>query len=724
MSGWLLAHRHSSPCSWFAWRGRMHVADLREPVVVRLAVDSKYWLYVNGHVVIREGGLKRGPAPGETYADILDLTPWLVEGENVIALHHWYFGRDGFSHASSGAAGFFWKIGRGVARMVRPWVVREDTAFFDAGTVRPGSALGYRLAENSIGYDARASLGAWTERDFDDSTWAAALASPTDHWGALTDRPIPQFSWGDLRTVETPVGEKDHLGYSIYRIKLPYNAQFVPFFSIKARPGLKIQILSDSPEHCLIAEYVTADGELSWESPGWLNGHEIVFRIPDSIRVLQLGYRETAFSTTVTGQFNSADTICHELWQRSLRTLLVTMRDSFMDCPDRERAQWWGDEVIQLGQVFYCLDANAISLIRKGILEFAAWQRADDVLYSPIPSGNCFRELPLQSLASMGRYGIGEYLWHTGDVAAIRTIFPALVRYLNIWEFGATGLPLVREGGWKWSDWGGNCDHEALTSCWFWLALDGVACMADRLGETNLAMRFRQQAAALAAAFRQSCWTSHGVRGPGHDGPPDERANALAVLCGFHQESERPILEEILFGRREASPYMEKYVLEALFVLNRADLALQRMRERYRGMLDFPITTLFERFTETGLANNTYNHSWSGAPLIVLSRWVAGVEPLAEGWQAIRFCPQPGDLRDFSVSLSPPCGPVSVDYVRAENGYVLKVEFPAHVEVEWDLSHLAASGENTEESQEWINPPLQRRGPGGCWTLRGLSLVQ
>lgn len=51
----------------------------------------------------------------------------------------------------------------------------------------------------------------------------------------------------------------------------------------------------------------------------------------------------------------------NELWKRSVRTLYITMRDSYMDCPDRERAQWWGDEVNELGEAFYALSPPAIN---------------------------------------------------------------------------------------------------------------------------------------------------------------------------------------------------------------------------------------------------------------------------------------------------------------------------------------------------------------------------
>ena len=49
-------------------------------------------------------------------------------------------------------------------------------------------------------------------------------------------------------------------------------------------------------------------------------------------------------------------------------------------------------------------------------------------LYAPVP-GHWVDELPNQSLQSIA-YGFLTYWHHTGDVATIRTMLPAIVRYL------------------------------------------------------------------------------------------------------------------------------------------------------------------------------------------------------------------------------------------------------------------------------------------------------
>ena len=51
----------------------------------------------------------------------------------------------------------------------------------------------------------------------------------------------------------------------------------------------------------------------------------------------------------------------------SLRTLYVTMRDNYMDCPDRERAQWWGDVTNEMMMMMYSLDEQSYQLYEKGL---------------------------------------------------------------------------------------------------------------------------------------------------------------------------------------------------------------------------------------------------------------------------------------------------------------------------------------------------------------------
>lgn len=61
--------------TWMCFRKTFSIDenDIHD-AVAQIAVDSKYWLYINGEMVIREGELKRGEMPDSIYYDEVDLS--------------------------------------------------------------------------------------------------------------------------------------------------------------------------------------------------------------------------------------------------------------------------------------------------------------------------------------------------------------------------------------------------------------------------------------------------------------------------------------------------------------------------------------------------------------------------------------------------------------------------------------------------------------------------
>src|SRR5688572_16147649 len=104
---WIWLAGASDENAWVRFRRTATVDTLPDSAVLRIAVDSKYWLWVNGQLIVREGGLKRGPTPTGTYADKVDIRGNLTVGENVIAVLAWYWGVGGASHRSSGRGGLW-----------------------------------------------------------------------------------------------------------------------------------------------------------------------------------------------------------------------------------------------------------------------------------------------------------------------------------------------------------------------------------------------------------------------------------------------------------------------------------------------------------------------------------------------------------------------------------------------------------------------------------------
>lgn len=701
---WIGVERASGPNTWMCFRKEIDLPEKPVSAPTRIACDSKYWLWINGELVVFDGQLKRGPTPDDSYFDSLDLAPHLKTGKNTIAVLVCYFGRDGYSHHSSGEAGLLFesRIGDRIVASDSTWKTLIHPAF---GAMEP-KIDNSRLPEANLRFDARLDLGNWQAPDYDDSDWKSPLVfgpAPIAPWNQLYQRPIPQWkNTGLIEYVSKPKLPIEGNGQPIV-CKIPYNCHVTPWLKVEAPAGKVIKITSDigatygslpkieTHRH----EYITRDGVQEFEIPNWFNGHEVHYLVPAGVKVLDLKYRETGYDTEMTGRFESSDKRLNQLWEESRRTLYVTMRDTYMDCPDRERAQWWGDVVNELGEAFYALEPFRSPLIvQKGIYELTRWQRADHVLYSPIPSGirspgiqapddgTIHDELPQQMLASIGWYGFWTYYWYSGDKQSIIDAYPAVKKYLSLWQLGDDGLVVHRKGGWDWTDWGQHFDTPVVENAWLYLALKAAAAMAELTGNQADVAEYREKMKSIAASYQKAFWRGGEYRSSGHEGPTDDRANAMAVVSGLADPSQYPAITAVLGRERHSSPYMEKYVLEALMMMNEPDRAMTRMRERYKAMLDDNMTTLWEAFDpmvipgyET-IGRGTCNHAWSGGPLTILSQYVGGISPTAPAFLEYQVMPQPGSLTSIHSVVSTRFGKIESKIERTNGRYRMDLTSP------------------------------------------------
>ncbi len=695
---------------WFMFRNRIDVSD-GAAGILRMAADSKYWLYINGELVVREGGLKRGPVPDGSYYEEVDVSALLQTGENTIAVLLCYFGRHGFSHRDSGVPGLLMDAD-GI--QFSEWTVKKHPAYFDAGYIHDA----FRLSEPGVGFDARSDLPEWVSPEFDDGDWptAAAAGRPGEApWGSLEKREFAQWFWSDLKEYESvEVRSGDVVdGYCYYHCKLPYNMHFVPALAVQAKPGVRIEITVGQDTNRFSPTYITKEGSQSFEFPGWLNGEEVIYKVPsDAVQVDGFYYRETSYPSEFAGSFACDNPQLNSLWIKARRTLPVNMRDNFMDCPCRERAQWPGDLVIQLGQVPYSLDREADLLVKKGLREHLRWQREDGIIYGPVPEGNWRMELPAQMLSMVSPYGIWTYFMNTGDFQTLEELYPFAKRYLDIWEFHTNGLIQYRPdekgsipkevdgvsvGTWDWIDWGDRIDAEPALNAWFILAAEGVRKMADQLGLQNDAEELGGREQQVREAFRETYWDGQrgGFVSAGFEFEPDDRVQALAVLCGAATSEQYPQLLQLLETVEQACPYMEKYVLEAQFAMGDADAALRRMERRYRSMIENENTTLWERWPDWSEHPGTINHAWSGGPLTLLSEKVAGIGPLEPGWSRFAVCPAPGNLSQISTSVVVPQGKIKLEAQKTDEEWRVELRVPegAVAVVDWS----ALGGEGTED---------------------------
>ena len=680
---------------------------------LKIAADTKYWLYVNGELVVREGGLKRGPNPTDSYCDVFTEIPNLKFGKNRVAVLVQYYGRNSFSHRPSSTAGLYFDLTTFLGRVVSDcsWKAVRYDAFWAPADENPKGPKQYRLAGANVGYDARKAVD-FAALDFDNSSWSNAVeVSVTDaEWGNFIERPIPQWRWSDLLDYESISTDSE----GVINCKLPYNAHVTPYMKIRAKGGEKITICTDDywigEARSFKTEYIATEGEQEFETPIWANGHTVLYFIPQGVEVVELKYRESGYDSDFVGSFACDNDFCNNLWKKAQRTLYVTMRDNYMDCPDRERAQWWGDVVVELGEAGYVFDSKAHLLTRKAILELMNWQQPNGVIASPVP-GWYKSELPCQMLASVGYYGFYTYYMFTGDNTTIDEIYPRVRKYLfEVWNPQNSGLINIRRGGWYWGDWGKNIDKEVLQQCWYAVALKGFIQMAKLTNHRSDAMMAEQILDKMYYSFNDKYWDKElqHYKSAKYKDVPDDRAQAMAILAGFVPEERYPIMRDFFTKYYNASPYMEKYVLESLCVMGYYEDALKRLEYRFGEMVASEHTTLWEGWEYTGgrgmkykSGNGTYNHAWSGGGLTILSQYIAGIAPLEAAFKSFTVKPNLATL-NFVESLVPTIfGNITMRAERVCKQLVITLTIPegttAHISVPQGYSNLECNGINAQK---------------------------
>ena len=677
------------PNNWTAFGKTFEIEKVPNKAFAKIACDSKYWMWINGTLAVFEGQLKRGPNPRDTYYDEIDISPYLKSGVNYISLLVWYFGKEGFSHKSSGKAGLIFDCQTPDFELIsdKSWKATIRSEFQTAAPPLPN----WRLPESSIKYDARLGDFDFIKNHQIIQNWdhAESLgAYPVSPWNNLVKRPVPQWKNYGLKPYENPIAFPFISSGDTLVCRLPYNAHVTPYFKIDAQEDQMITVKTDHYKgggaFNVRGEYITTNGEQEYENLGWMNGEKVYYIIPKGIKVIDLLYRETGYDSAFSGYFESDDDFFNTLWQKAKRTLYVTMRDTYMDCPDRERSQWWGDVVNESGEAFYALDPKGQLLTKKGILELMAWQRKDHTIYSPVPSGNWEKELPGQMLASVGYFGFWNYYLNTGDIETLKTVYPRVKKYLDVWKIDANGILIDRikkntKTTWYWGDWGDNVDRKLLINAWYYLALKGYHLMSKALYDQNETLWSQQAMSDFKEAFNQYFWDGQQYKSPEHEDETDDRAQALAVVSGLANPDKYDALFKIFLTQEFSSPYMEKYVCEALFHMGREEYALQRMKKRFRFMVESKEhSTLFEGWGagKDGFGGGSTNHAWSGGGLTILSQYVCGLYPLEPGWKKFTVKPNLVGLNRAKTGNITQAGKVAIALKKTTKGMNIELTVP------------------------------------------------
>ena len=689
---WIWQQEDGPSNTWMSFRKTVTISEIPDVAEAHIAVDSKFWLWINGEIVLFEGGLSRGPSqagdwdrkkkitPANSWYESVDIQHYLKKGKNTISILVWYWGRETHkgTHIDSGKGGLLFSAKIGTQSLVsdKSWKAIQHPAYDN--TIDPSSRS---LVQYCVKYDAQNAMNDWSDKawyttEFSDENWPSAIekgAAGTAPWYNLEKNIVPHLinhglqDYANHTNLQLPFTSE---GKTI-KCKLPFNKQITPYLEIEATAGDTIFITTDNRLNKITATYITKEGAQSFESFSWMNGHEIKYTIPTGVKVKALKYRWMSVGEMV-GKFEVDDPFYNRLWWMGNNTLFVCARDNFMDCPDRERALWIGDVADQTGYLFYSMDYAGRQLLKKAILQTMAFNQ-DGVIGALGPLR--VRELVGQSLQFIAQV-VWPYYFNTGDLETLEIAYPYVYDYLALFPMESNGLPEYRNrkspDSWDWLDWGvkGTIDKKPMQPAYYYQALVEAKKMAETLGKKEHYEFYTTRINSIKANYDKAFWKDGFYSSDGK--LKDDRANALAITSGLAKaENYEAIVNNVLVPNKFGSPHFEWVAEEAMFIAGKPELSLQRMKTMYEKQVNSGLTTLYEMFPKGG----SYNHAWNGSNT-VLSKYVAGVEPTKAGWSEYKIMPTLLHFKSLKKTIPTVRGNIDIDIEVKDAAYQMELVSP------------------------------------------------
>ncbi|MBQ6946782.1 MAG: hypothetical protein IJN42_01945, partial [Clostridia bacterium] len=540
--------------------------------VFSVCAETDYVLYVNGRRVAL--GQFAG-YPDEKYCDDVDITPWLVAGENQLRLVVRYEGLNSATHIDDGAG------------VIYSLSVAEQTLLVSSEKTVCGYAGGYvqgqpRLITVQLGYATdlcccpdRPTTAVLQQRN------CKILPRPVKKAEILP--PLEAKEMGDGLY---DLG-RETAGYLFARLQSAHPG------AVKVAYG---QHIEDGDVRYLVGgrnfsfDLHTEAGEGYFEVLFVrISGRYLRVFLPEGVRVLSIGLLPVLYPVEEQSLVLS-DPLEQLIYDVSVRTLRLCMNQHYEDTPWREQALYVMDSRNQMLCGYYAFAGYEFQ--RANLVLMTKGRRADGLLELTFPAVNT-PAIPFFSL--MYPVAVWEYIKHTGDQSILTETWETMRGIMTLFrdKIGKNGLissfPSPCWNFYEWSE--GNhdpiprtgrsvpCDYEHLIlNCAYVFSARHFQKICDLQSKD-----FESDAAQVKDAVEREFFeedTGLFCLRSDRKGLYSQLGNAFAMLIGLGDERTK----RAVMGANDLIPAtlsMLPFVYDALLAFGEKEYVLNDIRAKY-----------------------------------------------------------------------------------------------------------------------------------------------
>jgi alpha-L-rhamnosidase len=423
------------------------------------------------------------------------------------------------------------------------------------------------------------------------------------------------------------------------------------------------------------------------------------------------------------GSFSASDSRLTQLWSNVYWSTRSNFTDTPTDCPTRERSGWTGDIQVFTPTATGMVDSRAflkrylrnLAIEQKDNGNVSPWipsERSGNVSFGPRFLGDFLgNSVGWGDAAVMTPWDIYRYY---GDEDVLRTQYDSMRKWVDRLERSARRRGFQRwfsprigndeqyilDSGFHWGEWLRPGEHvpwsffdgllhgAGLATAYFEHSSRLLSKAAEILGRSADAARYRRLADSVRQAWRTAFVKADGRR-IGRDLQDDYvRAIAFDLLTVDERQNASARLVELIEGAgfHLGTGFLSTpMLLSALVDTGHEDVAFRLLLQDTAPSWLFEVeqgaTTIWETwqgYDKHGRAKESHNHYALGSVAGWMREQLAGITPIAPGYEHIGFRPVVGGSLTFvESSVETPYGLASIRWDVSEADGRVEVTVPA-----------------------------------------------